>query len=167
MSTSTSSVNLDKEAVGRAIGRIGSGVHVVAMNRNGERDGLLTSWIGQAAFEPPMLSLAIKKGRPILSKLPDGATFTVSVLSKSNMDIYKNFAKPFTPELDRFEGLKVEEDKQGNPYFADAVAYLSCVIAGRVEAGDHFVLVAEIVGGAGLQTEQEPMIHLRKNGFQY
>ena len=163
----STSITLDKESVGRAIGRLGSGVHVVAMNRNGERDGLLTSWIAQAAFEPPMISLAVKKGRPILSKLPEGATFTVSVLSKSNMDIYKNFAKPFTPDLNRFEGLKVEEDTQGNPYFSDAVAYMSCIIRGRVEAGDHFVLVAEIVAGAGLQTEQEPMIHLRKNGFQY
>lgn len=164
----TSSVNsLDKEAVGRAIGRIPSGVHIVTVDRNGERDGLMTSWISQAAFEPPMISFAVKKGRPILSKLADETTFAVNVLSKNNMDIYKNFAKPFSPDLNRFEGLKVEVDQKGNPYFTDAVAYMSCVVRGRIEAGDHFVLVAEIVGGAGLQIEQEPMVHLRKNGFQY
>ncbi|HEY9682097.1 MAG TPA: flavin reductase family protein [Oculatellaceae cyanobacterium] len=164
MSTSTT---LDKESVGRAIGRIGSGVHVIAMDRNGERDGLLTSWIAQAAFEPPAISLAVKKGRQILSKLPEGATFTVSVLSKNNMDIYKNFAKPYTPDLNRFEGLNVEVDKNGNPYFKDAVAYMSCVVTGRVEAGDHFVLVAQIVAGNTMENDNEPMIHLRKNGFQY
>ena len=37
MSTTTGSVSsLDKESVGRAIGRIASGVHVVALERNGE-----------------------------------------------------------------------------------------------------------------------------------
>ena len=128
---------------------------------------MLTSWISQAAFDPPMLSLAVKKERPILAKLASGATFAVSVLAKNNMNVYKNFAKPFAPDLDRFEGLKVESDQHGNPILSEAVSYLSCVVKGQVEAGEHVVLVAEIVGGSGLQIEHEPMIHIRKNGFQY
>jgi len=168
MSTSSSSVSsLDKEAVGRAIGRIPSGVHVVTLDRNGEKDGMLTSWISQAAFEPPMLSVAVKKERPILAKLSQGSSFVVNVLSKSNMDMYKNFAKPYNPELDRFEGLKVDADSNGNPILTEAVSYMTCTVKGHVEAGDHVVLVAEITGGAGMHIDQEPMVHLRKNGFQY
>jgi flavin reductase (DIM6/NTAB) family NADH-FMN oxidoreductase RutF len=168
MSTSSSSVSsLDKEAVGRAIGRIPSGVHVVTLERNGEKDGMLTSWISQAAFEPPMLSVAVKKERAILSSLAPNSSFVVNVLSKSNMDVYKNFAKPYTAELDRYEGLNVDVDSNGNPILIDAVAYLSCTVRSHAEAGDHVLILAEINNGAPLQIEHEPMVHLRKNGFQY
>ena len=163
----TASPPSSRESLATAIGRIASGVYVITLDRGGERDGMLTSWIAQAGFEPPMLSLAVKKDRPILSKLGDGQTFVVNVLAKNNMDIYKNFVKPHTADLNRFEGLSILSDRQGDPIFSDAVAYMSCVVRGSIAASDHVVIIAEIVGGAGLKIDQEPIVHLRKNGFQY
>jgi len=83
------------------------------------------------------------------------------------MDIYKNFAKPYQSELNRFAGLNVGMDEQGSPVLSDSVAYLSCVVKERLEAGDHLLLLSEIIGGKLLKADQEPMTHLRKNGFQY
>jgi flavin reductase (DIM6/NTAB) family NADH-FMN oxidoreductase RutF len=153
--------------MGKAIGRIGTGVHIVTLTRDGERDGMLTSWLMQAAFEPPMVAFAVKKERPILTKLSAGSTFGVNVLSKKNMDVFKNFAKPYTPGLDRFEGLKTESDSFGNPMLQDSVAFLSCTVSNIVETGDHLLLIAEVNEGCMLQSENEPMLHLRPHGFQY
>src|SRR4030095_13031489 len=90
-----------KESIGRAIGRIPSGVFALTSDRHGHRDGLLASWVSQAAFEPPMISVAIKKERHILELLCVGSKFTLNVLSKKNMDVYKNFVKPYKEGLDR------------------------------------------------------------------
>src|ERR1051326_1591784 len=98
----------DRESIGKAIGRIESGVFVVTMEKDGLRQGLMASWVCQAAFEPPIISVAVKKDRPILELLEPGSRFTVNFLSKQNMDIFKNFAKPYTEGLDRFEGLTTE-----------------------------------------------------------
>src|SRR5579885_3318409 len=98
-----------KEAIGKAIGRIASGVFVVTTERDGNRDGLLASWINQAAFEPPMVSVAVQKSRHLLELLGVGQRFTVNILSKDNTNLFKNFAKPFQPGLDRFEGLALAQ----------------------------------------------------------
>lgn len=157
----------DKEKIGRAIGRIPSGVFALTSERHGQRDGLLASWVSQAAFDPPMISVAIKKERHILELLCVGAKFTLNVLSKKNMDVYKNFVKPYTSGMDRYDGLELLPANKGGPIFAEAVAYMDCVTRTMVEAGDHVIVVGEIVDGGLLQSENEPMVHLRSNGFQY
>lgn len=162
----TTSVN-EKEDLGRAIGRIATGVFVVSLERDGQRDGMLTSFLNQMSFEPPMITFAVKKERHILNDLKDGTHFVVNVLGKANMDMFKSFAKPHTDGLDRFEGHEVAVDANGNPYLKSAVSYLSCSVKKHIEAGDHVIILAEIVGGALLNAENEPMTHLRKNGFGY
>jgi len=169
MTTSVNEKNdaLDKEDLGRAIGRIATGVYVVSLERNGQRDGMLTSFLNQMAFEPPMLTLAVKKERHILNDLKDGTNFVVNVLGKANMDLFKSFAKPHVEGMDRFEGHDAAIDSNGNPYLSGAVSYLSCAVRKHIEAGDHVIILAEITGGALLNVDNEPMTHLRKNGFGY
>lgn len=156
-----------KQVIGRAIGRIASGVYIVTTERDGQRDGLLASWISQAAFEPPMLSVAVQKSRHLLELLGVGKRFTVNVLSKENMDLFKNFAKPFEAGTDRFEGLALGEAGKAGPVLANAIAYLDCVTRTMVESGDHVLVIGEIINGGMLKADAEPMVHLRKNGFQY
>lgn len=157
----------NRQSIGKAIGRIASGVYVVTTERNGERDGLLASWVNQAAFEPPMLSVAVQKSRHLLELLGVGQHFTLNILSKDNANLFKNFAKPYQPGMDRFEGVTLSPNGQGGPVIADSIAYLDCVTRTLVEAGDHVLVVGEIIAGGMLRADAEPMIHLRKNGFQY
>src|SRR5262249_52051175 len=154
-----------KENKGRAMGRVASGVHIVTLARDGQRDGMLTSWLGQAAFEPLMLTFSVNKSRHILQQFTPGSKCVVNVLSKSNMDVFKNFAKPYTDGLDRFADLKVEDIDFG-PVLAESVAYMACKVDHVTEAGDHVLVVAEVDHGSVLNADAEPMVHLRKNGYQ-
>lgn len=157
-----------KERVGRAIGRIASGVFIVTTKKeDGQRDGFLASWINQAAFEPPMVSVAIRKGRHFLELLSVGSHFTINVLAKSNMDLYKHFVTPYLPGSDRFEGVKLLPGTTRAPVLADALAYLSCVSKSMVEAGDHVLVIGEVLDGGLLMSDTEPLIHLRSDGFKY
>ncbi|MBZ0188059.1 MAG: flavin reductase family protein [Candidatus Obscuribacterales bacterium] len=156
-----------KEKVGPAIGRVSSGVYIVTFKNDKGREGMLATWVGQIAFAPPMLSIAINKEREILNNFAHGAKFAINVLAKKNMNIFKNFAKPYEEGLDRFEDLEVEEDSQGAPIFTRAVAYLSLKVASIAEAGDHSLVLGEVIDGRVLNGEDEPMVHLRKSGFQY
>ncbi|MBK9143702.1 MAG: flavin reductase family protein [Candidatus Melainabacteria bacterium] len=156
-----------KEKVGPAIGRLASGVHIVTIKDAEGRDGMLATWIAQAAFAPPMVSIAVNRSREIMPRLKEGSHLAVNVLSKNNMDIFKAFARPFQEGMDRFEGLDCGEDSKGSPYFSKAVGYMSVQITGFAEAGDHVLVLGEVVDGAVLNGDDEPMVHLRKNGFQY
>ncbi|MGD9681214.1 MAG: flavin reductase family protein [Candidatus Obscuribacterales bacterium] len=166
----SSTIHVDeslKEKVGPAMGRLASGVHIVTIKDTEGRDGMLATWVGQAAFAPPIVSVAVNRSREIMPRLKEGSYLAVNVLSKSNMDVFKAFAKPFQEGMDRFEGLDCGEDSKGSPIFPKAVAYMSLKITSFAEAGDHVLVLGEVVDGAVLNGDEEPMVHLRKNGFQY
>ena len=156
----------NKEALGQAIGRLSSGVYIMTLQANGENHGMLATWIIQAAFEPPMLTVAVQRKRDILPFMQTGTKICVNALSKKNMDIFKAFAKPFQEGLDRFDGLKVLDRETSAPVFAEALSYLDCTVKSQMDAEDHVVFLCEISGGEFLNNE-EPMLHTRKNGFQY
>lgn len=151
-----------KSKVGPAMGRLASGVYIVTTKADGKPDGMLATWIAQAAFEPPSIVLSVNLARPILKSLPEGGQFAVNVLSKNNMDIFKAFAKPGND--DKFEGLAMLD--RSLPVFAQAVSYMVCKVSKIVDAGDHCLVIGEVVDGE-LLNQDEPMTHLRKDGFQY
>ena len=54
------------------LGRIPSGVFIlVAGDGTGRRTGLLTSWVQQASFEPPQVTIAVNKSRYLIDWLQD------------------------------------------------------------------------------------------------
>jgi flavin reductase (DIM6/NTAB) family NADH-FMN oxidoreductase RutF len=54
----------------------------------------------------------------------------------------------------------------GVPVIPEALAYLDCVLRQEVTAGDHILFLGEVVAGS-VTSEGEPMIRIRKNGFDY
>lgn len=156
---------IDKARVGPAIGRLASGVYIVTVQgEDKQMDGMLATWITQAGFEPPSLVVSVNKKRDILKFLEIGKTFTINVLSKNNMDIFKAFAKPHNDG--KFDGLALKEGVTSGPAFANAVSYMSLRVQSLTEAGDHVLVVGEVTDGELLNAD-EPMTHLRKDGFQY
>ena len=156
-----------KEKVGPALGKVASGVYIVTVDGENGKDGMLATWIVQAGFNPPMLSVAVNKERAIYSALKRDAQFGVNVLSKENMDIFKNFAKPLEEGMDRFDGLELLNDLDGPPAFKNAVSYLKCKVKEVFVGGDHNLILGEIIDGRLMNESGEPMTHTRKNGFQY
>ena len=55
-----------KQTVGKALGRIPSGVFVLTAVHENRRDAMLASWVQQVGFDPPAVSIAVAKGRPIV-----------------------------------------------------------------------------------------------------
>ncbi|MDZ4838170.1 MAG: flavin reductase family protein [Candidatus Melainabacteria bacterium] len=157
-----------KERIGAAIGRMASGVYIINIEDASGREGMLATWVTQAAFNPPMLTITVNNARPILSRLQKGAKATLNVLGKPNSDIFKNFVKPHTEGMDRFEGLEMEESEGGfPPSFAKCISSMMLEISNVVDAGDHKIIVGEVKDGKMLNKDLEPMVHFRKDGFQY
>lgn len=155
------------QALGKALGRVASGVHIVTLEHDGVKHGVLITWIAQASFQPPMLTVAFNKERPILGFLARGKVLAVNVLSSGNTDVFKSFARQAKAGEDRFTGLAVGLSANGCPVFSGAVAYLDCCVKEMVDSGDHVVCLVEVIGGHLLASDGEPMVHIRKNGFQY
>lgn len=80
----------------------------------------------------------------------------------------KAMLRPFKPAEDRFEGMDVSRSEtNGAVIVPDAAAYLECTVAGRMEAGDHWLVYASVEGGKVLDDNANSAIHFRKVGTTY
>jgi len=152
-----------KEAIGAAIGRIPSGVYVVIAKRGDQKIGMMGSWVAQAGFEPPCVSVAVSPEREIYSAIEESGRFSINVLSNENMNLMKAFSR-YSPE--QFDGLDFTETEQGI-VLNECVAVLHCKLKGKFDGSDHHLFIGEVTDGAYMNHELAPMVHLRKSGFNY
>jgi flavin reductase (DIM6/NTAB) family NADH-FMN oxidoreductase RutF len=153
------------EGLKAALGRIPSGLYAVGAVHEGRRLGMLCSFVEQAGFEPPMISIALGTDRPFRAVLERGGLFAVNILGAEDKKILAAFASG--REEDPFAAFSLVENGHGLPQLADALAWLACRPCGSVAAGDHVVYVAEVVEGCLHREVGEPMIRVRKNGLTY
>ncbi len=152
-----------KEIIGQAIGRIASGVYILTAEDGNTKAGMLASWVMQTGFEPPTISAALHPDREVYQIIEKTGRFTLNVISKENHGLMKAFSK-YSPE--QFEQVTSTSTYCGIQ-LKDAIASLDCVVKQQVHVTDHVLLVAEVVSSTMLQTNLEPMTHLRKSGFTY
>jgi flavin reductase (DIM6/NTAB) family NADH-FMN oxidoreductase RutF len=149
-----------------ALGRVPSGLFILTA-RNGESEtGMLTSWVQQCSFEPPRVSVALGRARPITAWLSDGALFALNILDDTQTDMISHFGRGFDLDQPAFAGIEVSRLPSGLPVLDEALAYLECHVAGRIPAGDHDLFLGQVIGGR-LLAQGQPMVHVRKSGAHY
>ncbi len=155
-----------QKELGAALGRIPSGLFIVTLRRGEAETGLLASWVQQCGFDPPQVSLAIRREREVIAWLTVGAPFTLNILDDTQTDMIAHFGKGFALNEPAFAGLEVERPADGGPVLCDALAYLHCEVTGRCPAGDHDLFIGRALSGR-LLNEGHPMVHIRRSGFHY
>ncbi len=158
----------------KALGRLSGGLYVVTARQadpaGGSRSGaMVASWVSQASFEPPGLTVAVAKDRAIEALLQVGDRFVLNVLREGHhQELLRHFLKRFPPGADRFAGVNVLEGAaSGGPVLADALAFLSCRVVQRLEGPDHWIIYAEVEEGNVSDTEATTAVHHRKVGNHY
>ena len=152
----------------QAVGRVTGSLCVLTAKLGGDRRiGLLTSWVSQAAFSPPAITVAVpKEGFPEMLEEP-GATFVINVLGQESKSLQRHFKKSPQPGVDRFEGIEADTAENGSPYLKSALAYIECCVKDRMDCGDHWLLYATTPTGQVLDASGVTFLNHRKSGDQY
>lgn len=153
----------NKKEVGKALGRVPSGLYVVTAKCEDKEDAVLASWVNQCSFDPPAVTIALATLRSARLLVEGSGAFIVNVLPKDDNTLLKHFSRP--PE-DIFKGVKTRKGLGGIRILSDAVSYLVCEVVHSMQAGDHVLYIGEIVGGKMLKGG-DPYFHVRDNGFNY
>jgi flavin reductase (DIM6/NTAB) family NADH-FMN oxidoreductase RutF len=149
-----------------ALGRKTSGLFVVTARCGEQETGMLASWVQQCSFDPPQVSVAVRKGRYILDWLTEDTPFAVAVIPEDGKALISHFGRGFEPGQPAFEGLDLLREGSFPAVPATAHAYLHCRVVTRVDAGDHVLVIGRVHGGAVLH-HGGPIVHVRKNGLKY
>lgn len=157
---------LNKDVVGKALGKVASGLYVVTSKSGSGVAAFTASFLVQVSFDPPLIAVSMKKGRGSYDIINESGVFVVNVMGKDQMKLVGLFANPKTGGEEGLATVPNEEKNIGVPVLTDSISYLECKVYSTTEAGDHIVVLGEVVSGE-LLNDNEPAVHIRKNGFSY
>jgi len=170
---------LERKSVGKAesavsdtaaaVGRIVGSLCAVTTKSEDTQSAMLASWVSQASFNPPALTVAVAKERAVESFLMKGGKFNLNVLKEGGeKDVMKALLKPFKPGENRFGDLDVSiSENNGCAIVNQSLACIECSVTQRMEAGDHWIVLAEVESGSLLDEVGVTSIHHRKSGASY
>ena len=133
----------DENLLRRAFGSFMTGVTIVTTtDENNAPVGFTANSFTSVSMDPPLLLVCPGKHITFYELFNTTTHFAVSILAEGQEAISNNFASG--PE-DRFEQVNWHRDNFGSPVIDNACASFSCRVHHRFEAGDHMVLVGEIL----------------------
>lgn len=152
----------------QALGRISTGLYLLTARQGDVSSAMLASWVIQAGLQPLGIAIAVAKDRAIESLLHGGDSFVLNVLEDGNYQrLMKHFLKRFPPGADRFDGIATYEANNGSPILAEALAYVECRVASRLEASDHWIIYCTVERGRVSHEKGITAVHHRKAGNHY
>ncbi|MCP9850351.1 diflavin flavoprotein [Cyanobium sp. Morenito 9A2] len=153
----------------KALGRISGGLYIVTAQQEERSSAMVASWVNQASFDPPGISIAVAKDRAIEALMQVGDRFVLNILREDNHQaLLRHFLKRFPPGADRFAGVAtLEGAAAGGPVLSEALAFLGCRVVQRMEGPDHWIIYAEVEEGTVADSEAATAVHHRKVGNHY
>ncbi|RQP04195.1 MAG: hypothetical protein D1H97_19265, partial [Paracoccus sp. BP8] len=150
----------DQSVFRRTMGRFLTGVTVVATrDADGQRWGMTANSFSSVSLDPPLVSICIANRAASLPAFASAEHFGISILASSQQDVAMRFAKPFE---DKFDKLDFEEPHSGGLVLRDAAASVVCRPYARIEAGDHLILIGEVLECA---LSEEPLLGYGQGRF--
>jgi len=156
-----------KSGIAAALGQIPSGLYVLTSQHEERRTALLVHWVQQVCFDPPMISVAIAKGRIIMPLISESRKFALCQLKDDDRVMMRKFSISVEQLDDPFLGFELVHGKLHRlPILANAMAYLECELVCHMDfESDHDLFIGEVKGGAC--HGGSPRVHLRQDGFKY
>jgi flavin reductase (DIM6/NTAB) family NADH-FMN oxidoreductase RutF len=156
-----------KKDLRSAMRHFATGVCVVSTftdTPSGRRHSALTvNSLASLSLEPPLVSLSIRRGSGFLDDLMASRLWAVSVLDAGSADLARIFARPEAERRRALDSLPAEPGPHTGALLLDSVAWLECRYWNHVPAGDHELVIGEVVG-LGIRDSLSPLIFLH-GGF--
>ncbi len=159
-------VEAQTDRTAQAVGRVTGSLCVLTAKNRGTDIGLLTSWVAQASFNPPGITVAVRKDGVGTVLVSPGEPFVLNIL-REGRNVRRHFLKPQLPGEDRFIDIPTAEADNGCLMLKEALAYLECTVQDRMECNDHWLLYATISNGKLLDSTGVTAVNHRKSGNQY
>ena len=139
--------------------RLTNGLYVVGVAHGEQKDGFTAAWITQVSFDPLLLALSINPTHASYPILIAAGTFAVSVLGRGQVEVARHFGTQSGRSVDKLAGWRWQAAPGGAPVLLDALAYFDCRVFGRHAAGDHELVLGQVVGGRVLVPDALPMTY--------
>lgn len=155
---------MEEKCKKQALRMFSYGVYVLTSENDGDYCASTITWVSQASFEPPLISVCIKRGSVSYEIVKKRGKFFLHLLGENQKDMALSFFKPTILEHGKLNGhgFNLENDL---PLLIDVSAYIQCKVIEILENGDHPLFLAEVVD-ANVNSDSKPL-ELRTTGWSY
>ena len=156
---------MDPNAKKTALRMVSYGLYVVTSSSHDDRGAFLCNWLTQCSFEPPMIVVAVENQAHSLKVIRESGRFVVNVLEAGQRELAGWFGRHHEKVGDKLANRETTATQTGQMVLPEALSWFECRLAAQVPAGDHVLIVAEVVD-AGVIREGAPL-QLKETGFRY
>ena len=156
---------MDAAAKKNLLRRLPFGLYAATVAVEGEVNAFTANWLTQAAFEPPMVSLAVENDGHSLGMIRRSGVFTINLLGTDERELAGQLGRSYARNPRKLDGVAYHPSPSGCPIIESALGWLDCRVAGELPAGDHTVVVAEITD-AGILRDGD-VLTMAEAGFRY
>jgi len=140
------------------LGHLATGVTVITGAGPRGPVGMAANSVTSVSLEPPLVLFCPSRASETWPELRSTGRFTINVMADGHEELTRRFA---AKGVDRFDGLTMDREPIA-PRIHNALAWVECAVRDEHEAGDHTIVVADVLGiAAAGQPQIKPLVFFR------
>jgi 3-hydroxy-9,10-secoandrosta-1,3,5(10)-triene-9,17-dione monooxygenase reductase component len=124
------------------IGSFATGIAIVTTSVDGEHYGMTVNSLTSVSLDPCMLLVCPRRGSTTGDAIQKRGEFAVNILADTQRELSNRFVNAMAH---RFSDLDLEFSDGGMPLLPGAVAHICCRVAAVHPAGDHDIVLGEVL----------------------
>jgi flavin reductase (DIM6/NTAB) family NADH-FMN oxidoreductase RutF len=126
--------------------------------------GLTVSAFCAVSLQPPLALACVDKSSNTLPAVQHAGSFTANILAAGREQLARMMATKLSDKFDGIPWRRPDSGRGGPVLEEDCAAYAVCTLKETIEAGDHWILIGEVVEGAHREGVA-PMVFSRRGYF--
>lgn len=145
----------------RTVGRFATGVTVVTTAYGGAQHAMTVNSFTSVSLDPVLVLICVERAARFHPAVLASGTWGVSILAAGQEDLSRWFAtRGRASDDERFAGVRhYHAPITGSVLFDDALAVLECRTVATTEAGDHTILLGEVVSFGSPAGDGSPLLY--------
>ena len=139
-----------------ALGQFATGVTVITtVDAQGQPVGMTVSSFNSVSLEPALVLWSLGNNVGAYPVFAQCSHYVIHVLAEHQKALALQFSQR---GIDRFAGVEWQANAQGVPVIAGALATFECQVHSRHAAGDHLIMVGQVLA-CQHHTEAAPLLY--------
>ena len=147
----------------KALDKITHGVAIITTYWDDQPYGMTAAWFTRASNQPYLMTVSVLNKNFTHDVLLKSGIFAANILGERKKEFAIHFGRQSGRNVNKFSQVDYRIELSGSPIlYKDALAYVDCRIGNTLKAGDHTILLGEVLQAAILRDE-DPLIYDRKD----
>lgn len=148
------SSNSSHDRISQALGLIPGSLYIMTAHHEERDRGVMVTMVQQVAISPPMILVALPKGRPIIPTINNAHAFALCQVAEDDRLARRRFPIDRSADDDVFNTLDFIRGKTGSPILRRSVAYLDCEVVRHIDIeADHDLYIGQVIAAEVFATD--------------